>query len=399
MQDVKQTEYTVPDFIDPNNPPETGPIETPKALPAPEEKPQPDNTGLGLLAVMAQVGGQQEPYSAEKHGNRIFTVEYYDREPQTFKARDYAKHYRNQSFREDSRAASDLAGMVERIELVKVEADKLLNRAPSENADFIKAKFNHFAKRHTEFSLAYIAANSNMASAMVTGPSNFPVRRQQKLMRQHHTKWEKLRDHMQIGIKSVSRAAFPHGDPKNGIRSDNPEAIDLLERKIAKLEENQEYYKKANRDVKAAMKFADPVAVMVGKGYSEEQAREYTTYKYSWMRTRTFESFVTSNNLANIKRLKGRLAALKRAKAAETQNQQYELENGETFELVRNSDAMRIQLLFDGKPSGLTRAALKSKGFRWAPSQSAWQRHLNNNGEYALKHLIAELEAKESEGA
>jgi len=388
-----QAPFVLDDFIDENNPPETGPISKPK----PAEQDTAQGVAIGMIGAFAAVAGDVKPYSAKEQGEKTYTVEFFDQETRSFKARDYSKYYTWQSFRSESRAASDLASMAHRIDQVRTAAFDLLGRAPAENADQIKAKFNHFAKRHIEFSMAYISANANIASAMVTGPSNFPQRRQEKLRRHHDNKATRLNEHIEIGKKSLRRAAFPHGDPKNGIRSDNPEAIQLLERKITKLEQNQEFYKKANRDVKAAMKAADPVAVMVGKGYSEREAREYTEYKYSWMRTRAFDSYVTSNNLANIKRLKGRLAGLRKAKETKTEAKNYELENGETFEIVRNSEAMRIQLLFNGKPSGLTRAALKSRGFKWAPSQKAWQRHLNNNGEYALERLLADLEAKEGE--
>ena len=61
--------------------------------------------------------------------------------------------------------------------------------------------------------------------------------------------------------------------------------------------------------------------------------------------------------------------------------------NGETAKIVRNKDEMRLQLVFDGKPAEKTREILKSNGFRWAPSQTAWQRLLNDNAEYALKRI------------
>lgn len=61
--------------------------------------------------------------------------------------------------------------------------------------------------------------------------------------------------------------------------------------------------------------------------------------------------------------------------------------NGETAQVVRNKEDMRLQLIFDGKPSAETRSMLKSNGFRWAPSNSAWQRLLNGNSEFALKQL------------
>ena len=61
--------------------------------------------------------------------------------------------------------------------------------------------------------------------------------------------------------------------------------------------------------------------------------------------------------------------------------------NGETAKIIRNKDEMRLQLVFDGKPAEKTREILKSNGFRWAPSQSAWQRLLNDNAEYALRRI------------
>ena len=39
------------------------------------------------------------------------------------------------------------------------------------------------------------------------------------------------------------------------------------------------------------------------------------------------------------------------------------------------------------------RAVLKKNGFKWAPSQGAWQRMLNPAGKYALNRVKEELEA------
>ena len=61
--------------------------------------------------------------------------------------------------------------------------------------------------------------------------------------------------------------------------------------------------------------------------------------------------------------------------------------NGEVAQIVRNKEYMRLQLMFDGKPSDETRETLKSNGFRWAPSVKAWQRLLNENSEYALRRI------------
>ena len=46
-----------------------------------------------------------------------------------------------------------------------------------------------------------------------------------------------------------------------------------------------------------------------------------------------------------------------------------------------------MQLLFDEKPSDEQRATLKANGFRWAPSDKAWQRQLNQNAFYAANRI------------
>ena len=66
------------------------------------------------------------------------------------------------------------------------------------------------------------------------------------------------------------------------------------------------------------------------------------------------------------------------------------------FKIVRNAEEMRLQLIFEGKPEPEVREVLKSNGFRWAPSQSAWQRHLNGNSEYSLNRVIEQLEKMEA---
>lgn len=52
-----------------------------------------------------------------------------------------------------------------------------------------------------------------------------------------------------------------------------------------------------------------------------------------------------------------------------------------------NRDENRVQIIFDGKPDADIRSDLKRSGFRWAPSQGAWQRQLNQNGIYAAKQV------------
>jgi hypothetical protein len=61
------------------------------------------------------------------------------------------------------------------------------------------------------------------------------------------------------------------------------------------------------------------------------------------------------------------------------------------LEIIENKDENRLQLIFDGKPSPEIRQWLKGRGFRWAPSQGAWQRQLNGNARAVVQMFIKEF--------
>ena len=62
--------------------------------------------------------------------------------------------------------------------------------------------------------------------------------------------------------------------------------------------------------------------------------------------------------------------------------------NGEPVKVQDNKELVRLQVFFDGKPEEATRILLKSNGFKWAPSQGAWQRLSNANAQIALQRIL-----------
>lgn len=56
-------------------------------------------------------------------------------------------------------------------------------------------------------------------------------------------------------------------------------------------------------------------------------------------------------------------------------------------EVVINQEENHVQLLFAEKPDEATRSELKHSGFRWSPSQRAWQRMLNQEGILAARQV------------
>lgn len=98
-----------------------------------------------------------------------------------------------------------------------------------------------------------------------------------------------------------------------------------------------------------------------------------------------------STNNANIRRIRQRIETLEK-EAQRAESAAKEPEQGDGFILQENYDIGRIQFLFDDKPDEDTRSLLKSHGFRWAPSEGAWQRLLNDNGRSAARAVKAALE-------
>lgn len=164
----------------------------------------------------------------------------------------------------------------------------------------------------------------------------------------------------------------------NIISSDDPQAIEKLTEKLQKCEKEQDFMKKANAYYKknGTTKGCD--------GISDELTAKLDARvqeSYSWAK-QPFPSYRITNNGAEIRRIKKRIENIEANKGTEFVGWKF---NG--GEAVINEDKNRLQLLFDEKPSDEQRATLKVNGFRWAPSDKAWQRQLNQNAFYAANRI------------
>ena len=170
-----------------------------------------------------------------------------------------------------------------------------------------------------------------------------------------------------------------------GISSDNPDAIEQLQAKLADLEARQARMKAINAAHKRYLK--DPASLDKAQ-LSEPEKTMIRNYQpaYSW-EPHPFPPYRISNNNANMHRIRERIEAL-RAKPTEST----ETTIGDV-RIVENADANRLQMFFPGKPSDDIRRALKSAGFRWAPTEGAWQRHLSDYARYQAEQVIARMDS------
>ena len=201
-----------------------------------------------------------------------------------------------------------------------------------------------------------------------------------------------------------SKGKWSYGDK---IDNTDPYAVEKISGKIKYLEDTHEvtllYNKICKQNGLANVTWADrtdeekakrkevlaqTVKEARGKGYSDAAIRE------------GINSPFIANQTAELRRNKQRLEELQKRQEviAEKQNAENSGEAGKNSGRVdfdggyiyENPELDRIQIIYDSKPERDVIDKLKHNGFRWSPSQGAWQRQLNRNGRMAVNRIMAE---------
>jgi Domain of unknown function (DUF3560) len=162
-------------------------------------------------------------------------------------------------------------------------------------------------------------------------------------------------------------------ETNQSIFSDDPDAIEKLKEKIAAAVERQDFMKAGNKIVKSKK-------LTIEQKTEQLKAAGHCTLilQPDFCGRIGYADYELTNNNANIRRMKQRLEQLEKALINAIEVGDTEQEYPDLNLIVRHARTInRIQLIFSGKPSGQIRNLLKSHGFRWAPSEGAWQRHLN----------------------
>lgn len=174
-----------------------------------------------------------------------------------------------------------------------------------------------------------------------------------------------MRKSIEAGEKSAYYASRAASAANNtAISGDDPDAVEKLEAKLAKLQAAQEEDKALNayyRKYKTVKGFP---------GISDEEA-DRADKELSEMREairRPVPAYQLSNRNAEINRLKKRIEALRMVDQME--HVEIDFDGGQ---IVTNEEVNRVQILFDEKPDDATRSKLKNYGFRWSPREHAWQ--------------------------
>ena len=169
-------------------------------------------------------------------------------------------------------------------------------------------------------------------------------------------------------------------------------AVEKLQSKLERLERDRE----ATKTVKAALRKANTEeeavkainALNVSDGTKEEFKKHLAVLGLRWTK-----NIDTQNISAEIRRVKERIESIQKAKATPSINKGYSSAKAGAFGYEENTESMRSNFKFDGKPSDEVRSVLKSHGYKWSPKTGTWTRQLTPNSKYAARRVLEELGA------
>ena len=249
------------------------------------------------------------------------------------------------------------------------------NRVDPMYHDRIDGLLDTYARKLAENLNKGYEIDARVPSIFITGGSNFPIEKNEK---QNAARDRNMEEYRAIqGLLDKIRSTG-----MGGISADDPQALEKLRTKLAELERIQNVMKGVN----AALRKKDTQAgdaKLAEMGFAPEAIKRLRTPDYCGRIG--YPDYELTNNSANIRRIRCRIEELEK-RETEPAPEGWAFDGGA---VVVNTELNRLQILFDGKPDDDLRAELKGAGFRWAPSQGAWQRQLTDNAILAAKRIQA----------
>lgn len=237
-----------------------------------------------------------------------------------------------------------------------------------------------YSKRMAEYFNRDISINLMCPSVMISGPANFPVKKKNRQIAAFDDNREFFNETQKLlnKIKSISNGS-------ELIKSSDEDCIERLEYKLETLKALQEKMKSANVAIRKKDKEEGDLDLLA-LGYSPDQIKKLRTPDFAGRIG--YPAYMLQNNNQEIHRVEERINSLKEIKDKGTIE-----EESEGYTYREDPESMRIQFIFDSKPSDDIRNILKQNGFRWAPSQGAWQRQLTRNGQWSADIVKKALKA------
>jgi len=227
------------------------------------------------------------------------------------------------------------------------------------------ADFERFRTKFRDLYISSLEARSRVLSPMISGPANFPTRRNQKANNSADARFSEMIEYRDKARKRFELEYRP--ETNKPIQTGAADSLQKLKDKLGALYKNRDLMKEANKIIRSKK---DVVSRLMKLGISEADAVSLT--KPDFANRIGFADYKFQNLSSEISRVKDRIIQEERL--------QTEKESGETefkFDggyIEADIEENRWKIFYDSKPDAETISQLKKNGWKWAPSSKAWQR-------------------------
>lgn len=263
----------------------------------------------------------------------------------------------------------------------EADASPFVNPHYAEQLEARRERLEYRAAAAEAASVQQYSAASRMAEVIPFGQPILVGHHSEKSDRRYRGKIEnKYRQSVELSQKAEHYEQKAKTVGKGGVSSSDPEAIEKLSKKLAKLEETQQTMKEANRLIRRG-----DIEALGELGFTTEQAQELAAPDFSGRVG--FPPYALQNNNAEIRRIKQRIKSLEALRNSEP----LEYENDDFRVFVEEG-----RVVFDfthGKPSDEARTILKSAAFKFSRRAGGlWVRKATHAAMNRAEDVIKSLE-------
>ena len=202
-------------------------------------------------------------------------------------------------------------------------------------ADAFLPAWDAFRESYRRLVIVYLTARSHCVSTMIAGPAHFPARRAQKNSERADNAARAAEAYWRDGIERLRKLLHPEERP---IMAGDGDAVERMRVKLAAHEARHAEMIAANKASRGS-----------------------------------YDTWEIRNSGYELRRLKAQLTKLEKLKARPV-----EVFQGPHGKVEVDPPNNRVRLFFSDDEKGkASKAALKNRGFRWAPSIGGWSAYVN----------------------
>lgn len=228
----------------------------------------------------------------------------------------------------------------------------------------------------------YLNARGRIVSPMISGGSNFPVRRMQKYGRWEDSAYKQFKEYREKALKGLQRQI--EADKPQAQKND--ETWQRIERellgKISTIIDIDEGRNNYSSRALFVSNLTGMIKRMASNGRTEHVRKSIELINKINLTTK--KPIVTANNsiFSLVQVSEERQETKEEVKQKE--NKTFDFTGGQ---VIINYEIDRVQIKHDSKPAYEVIQQLKKAAFKWSPSQGVWQRQLTMNAVRASNQI------------